>query len=84
MILPQSFSITGIMDGEKQIFNQTSFTLRDAQIEDASILAKAERSIAQTPGLLVSMPHELTDERYAHVGQWANQKTAPKFGSTGL
>ena len=44
-------------------------------MEDAPILAQAERTIAATPGFLVSQPGELTDERFAqkiaalgHVG----------------
>ncbi|MCC6751872.1 MAG: GNAT family N-acetyltransferase [Deltaproteobacteria bacterium] len=40
-------------------------TLRSARVEDAGILAQAERLIAATPGFLVSQPSELTDERFA-------------------
>lgn len=40
-------------------------TLRDATVEDAPTLARAAREIAETPGLLASRPHELTDARYA-------------------
>lgn len=40
-------------------------TIRSARIDDAPMLAHAERTIAATPGLLVSLPAELTDERFA-------------------
>ncbi len=40
-------------------------TIRTARVADAPALAQAERSIAATPGLLVSRPDELTDERFA-------------------
>ena len=40
-------------------------TIRAARVEDAPLLAAAERAIAATPGLLVSLPAELTDERFA-------------------
>ena len=40
-------------------------TIRPARLEDAPILAEAERTIAATPGFLVSRPAELTDERFA-------------------
>jgi putative acetyltransferase len=40
-------------------------TIRPARVEDAPVLARAERVIAATPGLLASQPAELTDERFA-------------------
>src|SRR5512135_851084 len=40
-------------------------TIRSARIDDAQVLAEAERTIAATPGFLVSQPAELTDERFA-------------------
>lgn len=40
-------------------------TIRPADVKDAYALAQAERTIAATPGLLVSQPSELTDERFA-------------------
>ncbi len=40
-------------------------TIRPAGVEDALILAQAERTIAATPGFLVSQPSELSDERFA-------------------
>lgn len=40
-------------------------TIRPARVEDAPLLARAEREIAATPGFLVSLPAELTDERFA-------------------
>jgi len=43
----------------------TSFTIRQARVEDAPFLAQAERQIAETPGFLVSRPHELKDEKFA-------------------
>lgn len=39
-------------------------TIRSAKAEDAQILASAERKIAATPGFLVSLPSELTDDRF--------------------
>jgi ribosomal protein S18 acetylase RimI-like enzyme len=42
-----------------------TFTIRRARVEDAKILAEAERAIAATPGFLVSLPSELSDERFA-------------------
>jgi putative acetyltransferase len=44
---------------------RTSLTIRPARTEDAPILAQAERTIAATPGFLVSQPAELSDERFA-------------------
>lgn len=38
--------------------------IRPARVDDAQVLAQAERAIAVTPGLLVSQPAELTDERF--------------------
>lgn len=42
-------------------------TIRAARAEDAQVLARAERTIAATPGFLVSRPSELTDERFAQT-----------------
>lgn len=42
----------------------TTITIREARIEDANILAEAERKITNTAGLLVSKPHELLDESF--------------------
>jgi RimJ/RimL family protein N-acetyltransferase len=39
-------------------------TIRDARIEDAVILAAAERATAGTPGLLVSRPSEIVVENF--------------------
>jgi putative acetyltransferase len=39
--------------------------MRPARVADAAVLAEAERAIAATPGLLVSQPAELTDEKFA-------------------
>jgi ribosomal protein S18 acetylase RimI-like enzyme len=44
---------------------RSELTIRQARVEDAPVLALAERTIAATPGLLVSQPAELTDERFA-------------------
>jgi RimJ/RimL family protein N-acetyltransferase len=41
--------------------------IRHAQLEDAHIIAEAERQIAQTPGFFCSEPHELTDENVANT-----------------
>jgi ribosomal protein S18 acetylase RimI-like enzyme len=43
-----------------------ALTIRVARVEDAPVLAQAERTIAATPGFLVSLPHELTDDKLAH------------------
>jgi putative acetyltransferase len=40
-------------------------TIRPARVEDAPILAQAERTIAETPGFLASLPSELVDEKFA-------------------
>lgn len=45
--------------------SRPTLTIRPARIEDAHALAQAEREIAATPGLLVSLPAELVDERFA-------------------
>ncbi len=42
-----------------------ALTIRPARLEDAPILAHAQRTIAATPGLLASQPDELPDERIA-------------------
>jgi ribosomal protein S18 acetylase RimI-like enzyme len=39
--------------------------IREARVEDAPILTRAEKEVAQTPGLLISRPHELTTEAFA-------------------
>lgn len=41
-----------------------NLSIRDARIEDAAILAAAERVTAKTPGLLVSRPSELILESF--------------------
>jgi ribosomal protein S18 acetylase RimI-like enzyme len=38
--------------------------IRDARIEDAAMLAEAQRVIARTPGRLASVPSELKDELF--------------------
>jgi L-phenylalanine/L-methionine N-acetyltransferase len=45
--------------------NRPQLTIRSARVEDAQVLAQAERTIAATPGFLVSQPAELTDEKFA-------------------
>lgn len=42
-----------------------TLTIRSARIDDAPILAQAERIITAIPGFLVSQPTELTNERFA-------------------
>jgi len=44
---------------------KSQVTIRLAHENDAEVLARAERAIAATPGLLVSVPSELTNERFA-------------------
>lgn len=44
---------------------RTELTIRTAHVDDASVLAAAEREIAAVPGQLVSRPEELVDERFA-------------------
>ena len=39
--------------------------IRPARVEDAHVLAQAERTIAATPGFLVPQPAEIVDERFA-------------------
>jgi hypothetical protein len=43
----------------------SSLVIRQARLDDAPVLAHAERCIAATPGLLVSQPAELTDDRFS-------------------
>jgi hypothetical protein len=51
-------------------------TIRQARIEDAPILAEAERIIANEPGLLCSQPSELEDGAFAHtISELAAGKT---------
>jgi hypothetical protein len=38
--------------------------IRNAQTEDAAVLAAAEREIAKVPGRLASRPHELKDDDF--------------------
>jgi len=40
-------------------------SIRPARVEDAPILAAAEKETARTPGYLVSRPHELRPEAFA-------------------
>jgi putative acetyltransferase len=40
-------------------------TIRQATVEDAPLLARAQREIARTPGLLASRPHEIADGKVA-------------------
>jgi RimJ/RimL family protein N-acetyltransferase len=42
----------------------SNLIIRDARIEDAPILAAAERATAETPGLLVSRPSELISDSF--------------------
>lgn len=42
-----------------------ALSVRAAQVEDAPLLAAAERETARTPGLLRSTPDELRDEMFA-------------------
>jgi RimJ/RimL family protein N-acetyltransferase len=42
-----------------------TIAIRTARIEDASLLAAAERETARTPGLLRSLPHEISDTAFA-------------------
>lgn len=41
-----------------------NLTIRQARLEDAGVLANAEREIARTPGFLASRPHEIVDARF--------------------
>jgi len=41
--------------------NIFEFKIREANIEDANVLAAAEREIAKIPGRLASRPHEMKD-----------------------
>jgi len=42
-----------------------NISIRPARVEDARVLAQAERTIAAKPGFLASQPAEITDERFA-------------------
>lgn len=41
--------------------------VRHAKVEDAHVIAEAERNIAQVPGFFCSQPSELTDENVANT-----------------
>ena len=41
------------------------YVVRDATLDDAPLLAAAERAVAAIPGRLVSLPHELKDAHFA-------------------
>lgn len=45
--------------------SRLEISIRQARVEDAPVLAAAERAITATPGFLVSQPHEVNDERFA-------------------
>ena len=42
----------------------SKLNIREARVEDAVVLAEAERTIAKTPGFLTSQPFELVDEHF--------------------
>jgi ribosomal protein S18 acetylase RimI-like enzyme len=44
--------------------SRPQLVIRPARVEDAYVLAQAERTISATPGFLVSQPAEVTDERF--------------------
>jgi RimJ/RimL family protein N-acetyltransferase len=58
--------------------------IRDARIEDAAILAAAERATAETPGLLVSRPSELVlksfEEKIVDLSKLGRYVVAEKDG----
>src|SRR5262252_4082190 len=67
--------------------------IRSARVDDAQVLAQAERTIAATPGFLVSQPAELTDERFAQKiaaldgadnGQYLVAETAGRIVGHGM
>lgn len=56
--------------------SSNNFIIRDARIEDATVLAAAEREIAKTPGRLASRPHELKDNAFKEkITQLAGSNT---------
>lgn len=53
--------------------------IRDAQVEDAPVLASAEREIVKTPGRLASLPHELKDHEFELKITSLNQSDTGKY-----
>lgn len=50
-------------------------TIRHAKVEDAHIIAEAEREIAKEPGFFCSQPSELTDEKERMLlNQWHHSR----------
>lgn len=53
------------------------FTIRAARVDDAPILAAAERQVARVPGRLASRPEELRDESFRdRIAQLADNEAA--------
>ena len=51
-------------------------TIRHAKIEDAHIIAEAERAIAKNPGFFCSQPSELTDKNVINtISDFIKNKT---------
>ena len=59
--------------------NEKSITIREARIEDASLLAEEERKITSTPGFLVSKPHELLDENFKQKIEFLSKSKNGKY-----
>lgn len=56
-----------------------SYTLREARVEDAPALVKAEKEIAKMPGFLVSRPSELIQELFESTIIECNVDHAGKY-----
>lgn len=55
----------GQTSGEIESSMTRQIAIRPARIDDAPVLAQAERTIAANPGFLASLPAELTNEGFA-------------------
>ena len=53
--------------------------IRDAEVDDAPVLAQAERDIAQVPGRLASQPEELEDRAFREKITRLNQHESGKY-----
>lgn len=58
---------------------QSDGKIRDARVEDAVILAAAQREIAKTPGRLASKPHEIKDQAVQARISNLNQSETGKY-----
>lgn len=54
-------------------------TIRDARVEDAALLASAERIVASRPGFLASRPEEILEEAFRSTISRLTESNAGKY-----